>query len=254
MNTRSVSYLYIMKSVHDWFDSPLYDAVYAHRDDSEAQRLSSWIASLYPPDRHRRLLDLACGRGRHSINLARLGYEMTGLDLSKQAIHIAKTSAKAYDTPVRFLCGDMRTPLPETFDGIVNLFTSFGYASEDADNRLALAAMRRMLAPGGFLLIDYLNAPHIRQRLVPMESGTMQGFTYHIRRWIDADMVWKEIRLTDADSDQHRYHERVKLYDEAWFRTELAALGFRVDGVAGDYDGTPYNPDTSPRLILRSSL
>jgi len=243
-----------MKSVHDWFDSPLYDAMYAHRDDSEAQRLSAWIAGLYPPARHRRLLDLACGRGRHSLNLARLGYEVTGLDLSKQAIHIAETRAAAAQTPVRFRCGDMRSPLPETFDGIVNLFTSFGYAVLDEDNRQALAAMRRMLSAGGFLLIDYLNAPFVRQRLVPMESGATQGITYQIRRWIDGDMVWKEIRLTDADGDQHRYHERVKLYDESWFRSELTALGFRIDGITGDYDGAAFKPDSSQRLILRSSL
>jgi SAM-dependent methyltransferase len=228
--------------------------MYAHRDDSEALRLSVWIASLYPPGRHRRILDLACGRGRHSLNLARLGFDVTGLDLSKQAIHIAETRAKASEIPVRFRCGDMRTPLEESFDGIVNLFTSFGYASDDTDNRLALAAMRQMLVPGGFLLIDYLNAVQIRQRLVPMESGTTQGLTYHIRRWIDGDVVWKEIRLTDADGDQHRYHERVKLYDEAWFRMELASLGFRIDGTTGDYDGSPYVPDTSARLIIRSSL
>lgn len=243
-----------MTDVHEWFDSPLYEAVYAHRDETEALRLSRWIASRYPPDRFRRILDLACGRGRHSLNLARLGYDVTGLDLSKRAIHVAKTKADALGTPVRFVHGDMREPLPETFDGIVNLFTSFGYAVRDVDNRQALASMRRMLSPGGFLLIDYLNASFVRQRLVPMESGTTQGITYQIRRWIDGDMVRKEILLTDADGDQHRYHEQVKLYDEAWFRSELTALGFRIDGITGDYDGAAFKPGSSQRLILRSSL
>lgn len=243
-----------MNTVHDWFDSPLYEAMYAHRDDSEALRLSRWIAGHYPPARYPRLLDLACGRGRHSLNLARLGYRMTGLDLSERAIRVAETRAEASKTPVRFLVGDMRKPLPETFDGIVNLFTSFGYATDDTDNRTALTAMGRMLSPQGFLLIDYLNAPLVRRDLVPDETGATRNLQYRIRRWFDGDMVWKEIRMTDADGDVHTYREHVKLYDEAWFRDELTSIGFRIEGLAGDYDGSPYDPASSPRLILRSSL
>lgn len=243
-----------MKTVHEWFDSPLYEAMYAHRDDAEALRLSRWIAAQHPPARYPRLLDLACGRGRHSLNLARLGYEVTGLDLSERAIQVAETSSQATGTPVRFLQGDMRVPLPETFDGIVNLFTSFGYAIDDDDNRLALSAMRRMMAADGFLLIDYLNAGHVRRNLVPEESGSTQGLDFRIRRWIDGDMVWKEIRLTDADGDPHHYAEHVKLYGEDWFREALTSLGFRIAGLSGDYDGSPFDAAASPRLIIRSCL
>lgn len=243
-----------MNPVQDWFDSPLYETLYAHRDDEEAQLLSSMIARLYPPDRYPDVLDLACGRGRHTLNLARLGYCMTGLDLSPRATSIAKDRLQAEGLPARFFTADMRFPLPHRFNGIVNLFTSFGYFERDDDNITVLGSIRSMLLPGGFLVMDYLNADWVRDTLVPEETGSLPGMEYTIRRFIRGDMVHKDILLSRERHDPMRFREQVKLLDADWFREQLQAKGFVIDALFGDYDGARYDASGSPRLIISASL
>lgn len=243
-----------MTDVHDWFDSPLYDALYAHRDDDEARRLAAWISALFPPSAHPTLLDLACGRGRHSLNLAKLGYVVTGLDLSPRAVRIAESRASAAGLDIRFIHGDMRIPLEESFDGVVNLFTSFGYAVSHADNRTVLASMRTMLKPGGFFVIDYLNADWVAATLVPAESGQTGDIRYTVRRWIDNGMVFKDITVRHPDGTKEVFREQVRLYGLDWFVRELEAVGLSIDILAGDYDGSAFDARQSPRLIIASSL
>lgn len=243
-----------MDSVQEWFDSPLYETLYAHRDDEEARQLSRLIAMLYPPETYPDVLDLACGRGRHTLNLARLGYAMTGLDLSPRATEISSKRLHAEGHTARFVTADMRVPLPYRFNGIVNLFTSFGYFEGDEDNITVLASIRSMLQPGGFLVMDYLNAAWVRDTLVPVESGTLPGMEYSIRRYIRGDIVYKEILITEADRETLRFREQVKLLDADWFREQLEGNGFTIHALFGDYDGGRYDASRSPRLIISASL
>lgn len=243
-----------MNPVQDWFDSPLYETLYAHRDDEEARQLSTLIARLYPPEEYTEVLDLACGRGRHTLNLARLGYGMTGLDLSPRATHIAKERLQIEGHSARFFTADMRFPLPYRFNGIVNLFTSFGYFERDEDNITVLSSIRAMLKPGGFLVMDFLNAECVRNTLVPDETGTLPGMTYSIRRFILGDMVHKEIEISREGADPMRFREQVKLLDADWFRKQLHAKGFKIQALFGDYDGGRYDASGSPRLIISASL
>ncbi len=243
-----------MDSVQEWFDSPLYETLYAHRDDEEARQLSALIARLYPPESYPEVLDLACGRGRHTLNLARLGYDMTGLDLSPRATDIAKERLQADGHRARFFTADMRFPLPYRFNGIVNLFTSFGYFERDEDNITVLGSIRTMLKPGGFLVMDYLNADWVRETLVPEETGTLPGMEYSIRRFIRGDMVHKEILITKDGRETLRFREQVKLLDADWFREQLRAKGITIHALFGDYEGAGYDASGSPRLIISASL
>src|SRR5437016_12854634 len=102
----------------------LYDETLTERTPAEIDRLEA-LLQLHPP---RRILDLPCGQGRHAIELARRGYEVTGVDLSPYMLAVAKERAEANGVGVRWLAGDMREPLPgEVFDLVLNLFTSLGY-------------------------------------------------------------------------------------------------------------------------------
>src|SRR6202521_2062303 len=145
----------------------LYDDYLAERTPGEIDRLEALLA-LRPP---LRILDLPCGQGRHSIELARRGYDVTGVDLSPYMLGVARERANATGARVRWLAGDMREPLAgHRFDVVLNLFTSFGYFEEESDDRRVVRAAASMLDPGGRFLLEVING----QRVMG---------TFHEREW-----------------------------------------------------------------------
>lgn len=233
----------------DWFDSPLYDKLYAHRDDEEASKLANLIQKRLPPERYPTVLDLACGRGRHSINLAKRGYYVTGADLSPNAVSIAKEKANKQNLDITFIRHDMRQHLPERYHLIVNLFTSFGYFEDDSENQLVINAISEMLEPNGMVVIDYLNCNRTAKGLVHDEHGELDGLTYSIQRWIEDDMVFKKMTFVDNDNNSHTFHERVKLYNKAWFESAFHTAGLEPVNYFGNYEGDDFHPEHSPRFI-----
>lgn len=242
----------------DWFDADAYELVYDDRDEEEAERLADLIARAVRPAPDADILDVGTGRGRHALVLARRGYRVTGLDLSDRAIATARaraaTEGLAADR-VTFVEGDMRAlPFRARFDGVTNLFTSFGYFS-DADHQRAVRAMADALRPGGWLVQDFLNAPHVRAHLVPESEETTEGVHVRQERWIaeaaEGASVHKRITLTPAEGAPRVYTERVRLLTRADFARLYAAAGLRLAETFGDYDGGRYTPD-SPRLVLHA--
>ena len=237
-----------------WFDSPLHEQLYAKRDAADADRLASLIAGHIPVAEYPTLLDLACGRGRHSINFAKRGYQVTGVDLAPTAITRAKARAAQAGVEIDFRVGDMRQPLDMSFDVIVNLFTSFGYFVELEDNELPIKAMAKMVRPGGQVWIDFLNPEVVRSRLVPSDEGSIPDWSYKIRRWIEDGAVRKEIHLIqDATGDEQIFTEYVKLLDLDWFKEVFERNGLALKGTYGDYEGNPYVAKASPRMIMHTT-
>ncbi len=241
-----------MSWFEEWFNSPLYEKLYANRDEGEAELLAKLIVKEIPPENYPKILDLGCGRGRHSFALANNDYNVTGTDLSPAAINKArKTADERGLEQITFHIRDMREPLPETFHAIVNLFTTFGYFLDDEENLKVVKAVHQMLETGGRFMIDFLNAHKVRETLVPEESGTYGGLNYQIRRFIKNEMVHKEITFSGSSlSKPKTYRERVKLYDEEWFRNAFESCGFTVRNCWGDYKGSSFDEQSSPRLIL----
>lgn len=235
-----------------WFDSYLYEKLYAYRDDSEAKRLVKWITTRFPPERFTKTLDMGCGRGRHAIFLAQNGYHVTGVDLSSQAIGKARQKAENENVSgVTFEVGDMRIWRGGPFDLVCNLFTSFGYFENDVDNINVAQNMIDNLDERGFLVMDYLNQKYVRRNLVPEETLEIEGMTCHITREIRKDMVVKTLSFSPGDSEkEHQFQERVKMYDEEWFRSMFRGLGLTGFSFFGDYDGERFDPDRSPRLLM----
>jgi len=244
-----------MNWFEEWFDSPLYEKLYSNRDEKEAASLADLIEEVMPVSSYRNILDLGCGRGRHSITLAQRGYQVTGIDLSKKAINKAKQVAKQKDLHnVQFLVRDMRDPLPKQFDGVVNLFTTFGYFLEDEENRNVLRNTKKMLAKEGVFFIDYLNPQYVEKNLVPSESGMYENLTYNVTRKIKDGMVFKTIQFSGDSLDKPvKYRERVKLYGLEWFRDILGDSGFKIIETYGNYDGAPFLAE-SPRMIIVAKL
>jgi len=236
----------------EWFDSPLYEILYANRNEEEAKRLADLIEHNIPVEKYPEVVDVGCGRGRHSVTLAERGYNVTGFDLSPKAIKKARRIAEERGLEnVEFLIQDMRKPLSSRFDAALNLFTTFGYFLDDDENARVLKSVNRMLKPEGLFLIDYLNAVKVRKELIPKAKGSLEGIDYTVEKHIENGCVHKNIRFTGKEIGQPKeYNERVKLYGKQWFEENLGRAGFTVENMWGDYEGDIFDESSSPRLII----
>ncbi len=233
----------------EWFEhwfGEAYLELYPHRDDAEAARVVALLARLGVVAPGARILDLACGAGRHSVALSAGGATVCGLDLSMPLLRAARRRG----VTASLVRGDMRRlPLrTAAFDTVVNLFTSFGYFADDADHLAALREVARVLAPGGRFALDFLNAPAVRSGLVPRDERVVGGRrVVQERRFSDAGRtVVKSIDLVD---EGRTYMERVRLFERAELESMMKTAGLRVDAAVGDYDGGPHTA-ASPRLML----
>lgn len=243
-----------MSWFEEWFDSPLYEKIYANRNREEASQLADLIETIIPKNSYPTLLDLGCGRGRHSIALAKRGYQVTGIDLSEAAIQKAKHLSEVEGlTNTRFLVSDMRDRMDQSFDSILNLFTTFGYFLNDFENQKVLMNVSSMLNNEGVFIQDFLNPSVIKKSLVPEEEGNYENLNYRIERMIENDMVYKNIRFTGPTLDKPvEFNERVKLYSLDWFQENLRQAGLALQSIYGEYDGSSYIKENSSRMIMIS--
>jgi len=231
-----------------WFGSDAYDLVYDHRDEAEAEQLVNLVEREIDPDPGTHIVDIGCGRGRHARIFARRGYRVTGIDLSAAAIAEARERTQQ-ELDVTFEQGDMRDPVCDgCADGVVNLFTTFGYFEEDAENQQALAAMTTALRPGGWFLQDFLNAPQVIDTLQPNDTHTVNGITIEQQRWIENDRINKRITITQ-NGQTETYRESVRLFTRDELTAMYETVGLDLVATYGSYDGAPHTPE-SPRLIL----
>jgi len=230
-----------------WFDTHYYHVLYAHRDEQEAELFLSNLLTVLKPDvKTSSILDLACGKGRHSIFMNKLGYQVTGVDLSGQSISHAK---QFENDKLCFQVQDMREPLNEQFTHIFNPFTSFGYFDSISENKKVMQAIKIMTNIGGILVIDYLNAFKTVKNLVKEETKTIDNIRFDIEREADETHVYKYILVTDGDY-QEKYMERVQLLKLEDFETLLDQIGFRITNSFGDFNLNPFDSEKSDRLII----
>ena len=235
----------------DWFEEWFGDdylRIYQHRDESEAERAIDLIAAHVRGREIQAVLDLACGAGRHSKALCERWWTV-GLDLSAALLRVARRESA--EAP--YVRADMRE-LPfasESFDLVVNLFTSFGYFEDDREHARVLDCVRTAMKPGGTLVIDFLNASQVRRNLVPYDERVANGITIEQVRTISPDdrFVEKTIRLRESGRE---YVERVRLFSAGDLERMLEAAGFEVAQRFGDYTGARWS-ENSPRSILFAS-
>jgi SAM-dependent methyltransferase len=227
----------------EWFGEE-YLQLYPHRDDAEAERAVTLIARVTGLVAGWRVLDVGCGAGRHARAFRAIGARCVGLDLSRTLLRVARGLT---DAPL--IRGDMRRmPIrPGSMDLTVSLFTSFGYFEHDEEHATALREMVATLRPGGWFVIDFLNAAEVRRRLVARETVAVQGGQAEVARTMSPDgrYVCKTI-VTPAG---RRYTERVRLFDQDQMSAMLSNAGLEVRHSFGDYQAAPLRAD-SPRTIL----
>ena len=194
------------------------------------------------------MLDIGCGEGRFAIELARRGFDVSGIDLAENRIAKAQEKAAAN---LQFFVHDMRLPFYiNYFDYAFNFFTSFGYFSTRRDNELAARSFAGCLKSGGRLVIDYLNRDLVLQQMKPHEIVQRGDISFDIQKDYDGTHIIKHIRFTDPQGTAHHYTERVSAFDLNQFVQLFGAAGLRLEDTFGNYELDPFDAEHSSRLIM----
>ena len=173
-----------------WFNTPFYHILYKDRDDKEAQAFMENLVSYLNIPENGTILDLACGKGRHSIYLNSIGYNVTGVDLSEESIEFAK---QFENETLHFDVHDMSKPYNKQFDAVINLFTSFGYFENEDDNLNTIKAIKSNLKESGVGVIDFMNVNYVINNLVEENSKTIEGILFHQKRYVEKGYIVKKI-------------------------------------------------------------
>jgi SAM-dependent methyltransferase len=229
-----------------WFDTPYYHILYKDRNYREAQIFMDNLTHYLNLPEKAKVLDLACGKGRHAIYLNQLGYDVIGADLSENSI--AEANKNANET-LHFVVHDKRIPFEDKFDAIFNLFTSFGYFEAEEDNLKTLIAIKESLTDYGFAVIDFMNVNSVLENLIPEETKEVDGIVFHIKRYLADSFIIKEIDFEDQGKKYH-FEEKVKAYTLDDFKRMMEEAGIYLLDTFGDYKLKKFHKNTSERLIM----
>jgi SAM-dependent methyltransferase len=231
----------------EWFNSPYYHILYQKRDYTEAEFFLSNLIAYFKANTHNKIIDLACGKGRHAIYLNSLGYDVTGIDLSEKSIDEAK---KFENERLHFEVQDLRDlPYQNQFDIALNLFTSFGYFASKQEDLVVIENICRILKPNGYILIDFMNAEMVIQNLVPSESKTICNIRFDIHKEVINDFIHKRIHFYDQHHE-YEFTEKVQALTIDDFEEMLSAKGFEIVKLFGNYALEEYKRGNSERLII----
>ena len=198
-----------------------------------------------------RVLDLCCGIGRHSLELARRGYQVTGVDRTAAYLQTARRAASAESLTVEWIEADARQFVrPEAFDHAINLFTSFGYFEDPAEDQLMVEHVFRSLRPGGSLMIDVMGKERLARIFTPRVWEQLpDGSLFLQERRIKDDWTWIENRwILVQDGQPQEFTLGHRLYDGAGLRALLLETGFDSVDLYGTLEGAPYD-NNAQRLI-----
>jgi SAM-dependent methyltransferase len=227
-----------------WFGEE-YISLYPHRNAAEAEHVVSLIERTIGTLPVSRVLDLACGAGRHSNVLAKRWWT-AGLDLSEVLLRLAHKER----VEAAFVRGDMRI-LPfrnAAFGLVVNLFTSFGYFGDDESHHQVVDEVARVTATGGIFALDFLNTTQLRNTLVAYDEREIGGQIVEQRREISDDDKYVIKRICIRGSGKE-FTERVRLFEPRELSAMMMTAGFDVCATYGNYDGSPLTAD-SPRAMI----
>jgi SAM-dependent methyltransferase len=230
-----------------WFNSPFYHILYSQRNDAEAEFLIDNLSAYLKPAANSRILDIACGRGRHSIYLNKKGYDVTGIDLSEQSIKYAQQFEQKN---LHFFVHDMRKlSFINYFDIAMNLFTSFGYFETEKEHVNAMKAFRKSLKEDGTLVIDYFNTQKILKNLTQQEIKTVEGIEFHLHKFVAEGKIIKHINFEHRDKP-YAFEERVQAFTLQDFERMFEKSGLKIAATFGSYGLDPFDESKSDRLIL----
>lgn len=233
----------------DWFNSSYYHQLYFNRDEAEAALFIDKLIVHLQPKSDASILDVACGKGRHSIHLAQKGFNVTGIDLSEDSI---KEALQYQTDKLHFYRHDMRLPFwMNYYDYAFNFFTSFGYFSTRREHDNAIRTISQSIKKDGSFVMDYLNVHYAEDHLVHQFDKEIDGVNYFITKWFDETHFYKKIVVEDdALEEPLIYTEKVAKFSPGDFTEMFAYQGLQIQEIFGDYNFANYHVRKSPRLIM----
>ena len=230
-----------------WFDSPYYHLLYKNRGEKEAQVFIDNVIEKLQLKKGSKLIDIACGKGRHATYFNKKGMNVVGVDLSPNSIASAKQNE---NNNLQFSVHDMREVYKENhFDIVTNLFTSFGYFENKDDEQKAINAMAKNLKSDGVLIIDFMNIKKIIANLISSEKKTIDSITFNIKRSMQNNHIIKDIEIIDDTETQH-FQEKVKAITLSDFSAFVSNVGLNIIDIFGNYKLDDFDATISDRLIL----
>lgn len=230
-----------------WFDSPYYHLLYKDRNNKEAEKFINKLMLHLAPQKDSKFLDVACGKGRHSIHINSYGFHTTGIDLSKNSIDIAQ---KNQNSSLIFSQHDMRYPFKKNeYDYAVNLFTSFGYFDDNEDNQKTITAISNSLKDKGKFIIDFMNVEKVINNLKKYEIKKVNNIDFHINRTFKNGCILKEIRFNTNNND-YKFLEKVQALTLDDFNLLLNNSKMKIIHLWGDYELNEFDKEQSNRLII----
>ena len=231
----------------DWFNSPYYHILYKDRNETEAKAFISNLINHLSPNKNNYLLDVACGKGRHSVYMASLGYYVDGFDLSENSIKHAQQNENSL---LKFYINDIRKPLKlNHYHFAFNLFTSFGYFDDYQDNQKAINAIADSLSDNGVLVLDFMNCNKVINNLTNKEHKTVDGIEFNITRSYNNGHIIKDINFNDKGNSFH-FQENVKAISLSEFKNYFNTANLNIESIFGDYELSQFDIDNSDRLII----
>lgn len=233
----------------DWFNSPYYDLLYFQRDAKEAAAFLDRLTDRLQPAPGSRMLDIACGKGRHAVLLASKGYDVTGIDLAPASIEVAKQWEQ---DNLHFFQHDMRLPFwINYFNYAFNFFTSFGYFRSEREHDNAIRTIGQSLKSGGIFVLDYLNVHYVEDHFVHKKELTIGHVNFLITKWYDETHFYKRIVIEDENLEAPlEYVEKVAKFSLGDFNDMFAFHNLQLQEVFGDYFFDSYDMHKSPRMIM----
>ena len=228
----------------DWFDSDYYHVLYKNRDYSEARNFIDNIVEYIDLKKGSQILDLACGNGRHSIYLDKIGFKVVGTDKSPNNIKKAKAS---HNQSVSFLQMEMIDDTNHKYDVIFNLFTSFGYVNHDY-NLKTIKNIERQLKDDGTVIVDFMNTLFVKKNLVIEETKVIDDLSFKIKRKSDGKHIYKEIKF--QDKKDYFFQEKVMDLSRKDFENYLIRYNLKIIKTFGDYNLNEFDIENSERLIM----
>jgi len=234
---------------NDWFNSPYYHQLYIKRDEQEAAAFINLLITHLHPAEGATMLDVACGKGLHSIQLAGKGFDVTGIDLSYESIEEALQIE--HDT-LHFYQHDMRQSFRiNYYDYAFNLFTSFGYFKTKREHDNAIRSIAQSIKHQGYFVMDYLNVHFTEGQIEAATTKEIDGIVFNITKWVDDTHFYKKIVVEDAALEEAiEFTETVAKFSLDNFKEMFAQQGLVLQEVYGDYNLSKYDAQHSPRLIM----
>lgn len=236
-----------MNWFESWFNSKYYHILYKKRDEKEARLFIDNLLDYLSLKKGAKIIDIACGKGRHAAYLSSMGFSVIGIDLAKNSILEAK---KDEIKNLKFFVHDMRNSYKKNyFDLSLNLFTSFGYFKNDQDDQKAILAMVKNLKKNGILIIDFMNVKKIIDSLVLENLEVINGIRFSVKREIVKNRIVKSIKVIDKSKTLY-FQEKVKTLMLEDFTKILKEACVEIIDIFGSYSLDEFDEKVSDRLIL----